>query len=97
MSVDGTQVLCELLEGNRRYVSNNQGYPNQSDDRRCDLLDAQSPQAIILGCSDSRVPPEIIFDQGLGDLFVIRVAGNVIDEIVLASVEYAVGTCILLC
>jgi len=69
MSVDGTQVLCELLEGNRRYVSNNQGYPNQSDDRRCDLLDAQSPQAIILGCSDSRVPPEIIFDQGLGDLF----------------------------
>jgi carbonic anhydrase len=63
--------------------------PNQTDERRDSLIGGQSPYTIILGCSDSRVPPEIIFDQGLGDLFVIRVAGNVIDDIVLASIEYA--------
>jgi len=85
----GEQALSQLLDGNRRYVELRRIHPNQSDDRRNSLLGGQHPQAIILGCSDSRVPPEIIFDQGLGDLFVVRVAGNVIDDIVLASIEYA--------
>jgi carbonic anhydrase len=85
----GDMALVELLEGNARYVGQRRLNPNQSDERRDSLIGSQSPHAIILGCSDSRVPPEIIFDQGLGDLFVIRVAGNVVDDIVLASIEYA--------
>jgi carbonic anhydrase len=85
----GARVLAELLEGNKRYIEKRRIYPNQSDDRRTSLVDSQSPHTIVLGCSDSRVPPEHIFDQGLGDLFVVRVAGNVIDDIVLASIEYA--------
>jgi carbonic anhydrase len=85
----GDMALVELLEGNVRYVKQKRLNPNQSDERRDSLIGGQSPYAIILGCSDSRVPPEIIFDQGLGDLFVIRVAGNVVDDIVLASIEYA--------
>ena len=78
-----------LLEGNSRYVEQRRISPNQSEERRNSLIGSQRPQAIILGCSDSMVPPEIIFDQGLGDLFVIRVAGNVVDDVVLASIEYA--------
>jgi carbonic anhydrase len=85
----GKDVLEVLLEGNRRYVNNLRKYPNQTQTKRLDLKKGQTPHTIILGCSDSRVPPEIIFDQGLGDLFVIRVAGNVIDDIVLGSIEYA--------
>jgi len=86
---DGDTVLEELLEGNRRYAEHQRTHPHLDDDRRLGLVAGQSPHTIILGCSDSRVPPEYIFDQGLGDLFVIRVAGNVIDDIVLASIEYA--------
>ena len=65
--------------------------PLLKDVDRRKLLDSegQNPFAVILGCSDSRIPPEVLFDQGLGDLFVIRVAGNIIDEVVLASIEYA--------
>lgn len=85
----GDEALAKLLEGNVRYVEQQRLNPNQSDERRDSLIGGQSPYAIILGCSDSRVPPEIIFDQGLGDLFVIRVVGNVVDDIVLASIEYA--------
>ena len=85
----GEEALAKLLEGNSRYVEQSRLNPNQSDERRDSLITGQSPYAIILGCSDSRVPPEIVFDQGLGDLFVIRVAGNVVDDIVLASIEYA--------
>lgn len=87
--ISGDQVLEQLLDGNQRYVEIRRRFPNESRERRLSLLEAQHPSAIILGCSDSRVPPEIIFDQGLGSLFVIRVAGNVVDEIVLASIEYA--------
>jgi carbonic anhydrase len=83
------EALTKLLKGNVRYVEQQRLNPNQTDERRDSLIGGQSPYAIILGCSDSRVPPEIIFDQGLGDLFVIRVAGNVVDDIVLASIEYA--------
>lgn len=85
------EALQRLQEGNQRYVSGWRLHPRQGADRRAELLPGQQPFAVVLTCSDSRVPPEIIFDQGLGDLFVIRVAGNVVDEIGLASVEYAVA------
>jgi carbonic anhydrase len=88
--VNGKIALNQLVEGNRRYVNNNRTYPNQSHSNRLFLKKGQKPHTVILGCSDSRVPPEHVFDQGFGDLFVIRVAGNVIDDIVLGSIEYAV-------
>ena len=85
------QALTQLLHGNERFVAGWPDHPNQSARRRREVSDAgQQPYATILTCADSRVPPEVIFDQGLGDLFVIRVAGNVLDEIVLGSIEYAV-------
>ena len=82
--------LQKLLEGNARYVASNLTHPNQSAERRDELSQGQHPFAIILSCADSRVPPEVVFDQGLGDLFVVRVAGNVADPVVMASIEYAV-------
>jgi len=87
--VNGKDGLGLLVEGNKRYVDNNRTYPNQSHSKRLALKKGQTPHTVILGCSDSRVPPEHVFDQGFGDLFVIRVAGNVIDDIVLGSIEYA--------
>ena len=89
-NLTGKQAIERLLEGNKRFVSSEMIYPNQKPQHRTELLKGQNPYAVVLGCSDSRVPPEIIFDQGLGDLFVIRVAGNVLDGIVLGSIEYAV-------
>lgn len=86
-------ALNRLMEGNKRYIAGKStcGWTaNPTDaERRKQLANTQKPFAIVLGCSDSRVPPEIIFDQRLGDLFVIRVAGNVIDDVVLGSIEYA--------
>lgn len=86
-------ALTRLMDGNKRYISGKStcGWTaNPTDaERRKQLANTQKPFAVILGCSDSRVPPEIIFDQRLGDLFVIRVAGNIIDDVVLGSVEYA--------
>lgn len=87
----GTEVLTELLEGNRRFSGYAPDYPNQSDERRRDAVRGQHPVAVVLGCSDSRVPPELIFDQGIGDLFVLRTAGHVVDDAVLGSMEYAVA------
>jgi carbonic anhydrase len=85
------QALTQLQRGNERFVAGWPDHPNQSARRRREVSDTgQQPYAIILSCADSRVPPEIIFDQGLGDLFVIRVAGNVLDEVVLGTIEYAV-------
>jgi carbonic anhydrase len=84
------QVLQKLIEGNKRFSSSKQSHPNQDRERRQELVKGQKPFAVIVGCSDSRIPPEIIFDQGLGDLFVIRVAGNVVDNVALGSIEYAV-------
>ncbi len=78
------------MDGNQHFVL---GQPAQKDTgavRRTELVNGQSPAAVVLSCSDSRVPPELIFDQGLGDIFVIRVAGNVADPVALGSVEYAV-------
>lgn len=81
--------LDRLITGNDRYVHDRLEHPNRTAERRESLVSSQSPFAVIIGCSDSRVPPEIIFDQGVGDLFVVRVAGNVIGPIELSSVEYA--------
>ena len=82
--------LDRLMKGNDRYVHDLLEHPNRTSERRESLVSSQAPFAAIVGCSDSRVPPEIIFDQGVGDLFVVRVAGNVIGPIELSSVEYAV-------
>ncbi len=84
-------AIDRLLTGNKRYISQKQIHPNQTLKRRAELCQGQFPFAVILGCSDSRIPPELIFDQGLGDLFVVRVAGNIIDNVVLGSIEYAVA------
>jgi carbonic anhydrase len=83
------EALQMLKAGNQRYVKTGLTHPHQTAQRRTDLKGGQAPFAIVLGCADSRVPPEVIFDQGLGDLFVIRVAGNIADDIVLGSIEYA--------
>ncbi len=85
------QALTQLLRGNERFVAGWPDHPNQSARRRREVSEAgQHPFAIVLSCADSRVPPEIVFDQGLGDVFVIRVAGNVLDEMILGTIEYAV-------
>jgi carbonic anhydrase len=86
----GLPPIARLLEGNIRYVESDLDHPHQSRKRLKEISDAQNPFAVVVSCSDSRVPPEIIFDQGLGDLFVIRTAGNVIGDYELASIEYAV-------
>ncbi len=84
------EALERLRAGNRRFVDGVRGQNGAADgDRRRQVADAQSPFAIVLGCSDSRVPAEIVFDQGLGDLFVIRVAGNIVAPSQVASVEFA--------
>ena len=82
--------LQRLVEGNQRYTKDQLLHADHSPDRRDSLLNAQKPFAAILGCSDSRVIPEVIFDQGLGDLFVVRVAGNIVGPIGLDSIDYAV-------
>lgn len=84
-------ALAQLLAGNARYVAGHPGHPHQDSARRAELAGGQKPFAVILGCSDSRTAPEILFDQGLGDLFVIRLAGNVVDDDALASIEFAVS------
>ena len=82
-------ALDRLREGNRRFVSEQHRTRRPGQSRRNELVEGQAPFAIILGCSDSRVPAEIVFDQGLGDLFVIRVAGNVVAPSQIGSVEFA--------
>ena len=88
--IDATTALERLREGNQRFVA---GQSRLTADalhaRRANLADGQEPFAVILGCSDSRVPVEIVFDQGLGDLFVIRVAGNIVAPSLVGSVEFA--------
>ncbi|MHC4150852.1 MAG: carbonic anhydrase [Planctomycetota bacterium] len=84
------EALKRLVEGNERFSKGMAFHPHEEREWRCSLSGGQEPFAIIVGCSDSRVPPGLIFDQGFGDLFVIRVAGNVIDPDVAGSVEYGV-------
>lgn len=83
------QTLQRLLEGNRRYATNKPTLDGSAR-RRIEVAAGQSPFAMILGCVDSRVPPELIFDQGLGNLFVIRTAGQVLDQAALGSLEFGV-------
>jgi carbonic anhydrase len=84
------QALARLREGNRRFIANVRGIDALlSQQRRANLVAGQNPFAIFLGCSDSRAPAEILFDQGLGDLFVIRIAGNIVAPSGVASIEFA--------
>ncbi|MCX6047213.1 MAG: carbonic anhydrase [Chloroflexi bacterium] len=88
--ISAREALERLREGNRRFVAELGGNGNHtSQTRRRELVSGQEPLAIILGCSDSRVPAEIVFDQGLGDLFVIRVAGNIVASSQVGSIEFA--------
>ena len=89
-SVAPAEAISKLEEGNGRYTSGNLQHPGQTAERRTELANTQHPFATIVSCSDSRVPPEIVFDQGLGDLFIVRVAGNVINDEGLGSIEYSV-------
>ncbi|WP_028803880.1 carbonic anhydrase [Streptomyces sp. 142MFCol3.1] len=84
-------ALAELLAGNRRYAAGTPRHPHQGRDRRRLLAAGQQPFAVVVGCIDSRVPPELVFDQGLGDLLCIRTAAQVLDEAGLASVQYGVA------
>jgi carbonic anhydrase len=86
---DANQALSLLRDGNRRFVAETHGAAPRGESRRREVAAAQEPFAIILGCSDSRVPAEIVFDQGLGDLFVIRVAGNIVAPSQIGSIEFA--------
>ncbi len=82
--------LATIIEGNERFMSNHPVHPDQTLNRLRSLEKGQKPFAVVISCSDSRVPPELIFDQGFGDLFIIRNAGNIIGDYELGSVEYAV-------
>ena len=86
-----TQALARLMAGNQRFQNDKSGHPHLDSKRRAELIGGQSPFAVILSCSDSRVPPELIFDQGLGDLFVVRLAGNTATRAGLESIDYAVS------
>jgi carbonic anhydrase len=88
-SISPQKALDILKAGNRRFMSSKLAHPRQNMNRVQSVSKAQHPVAIVLGCSDSRVPPEVVFDQGIGDLFIIRVAGNIADNAVLGSIEYA--------
>ncbi len=89
--IEALEVFRRLREGNARFISGEAGSEAATGHgRRVELANGQNPFAVILGCSDSRVPAEIVFDQGLGDLFVIRVAGNIVSPSQIGSVEFAV-------
>lgn len=101
-SAEGTLTpklaLEKLLKGNERFMGDELICPDRTSDRRLSIAAKQKPFAVILGCSDSRIPPEIVFDQGLGDLFVVRIAGNVIGGTEMDSIKYSVfhnGSCII--
>jgi len=83
------EAIEALLEGNRRFAAGRPEHPRRDAAHRAAVGGGQRPFAAVVSCSDSRVPPEIVFDQGIGDLFVVRSAGNLVDEFGLASIEYA--------
>lgn len=87
---DSDTVLNTLVEGNSRFASGSALHSHQDAARLSELANGQHPQAVVLSCSDSRVPTEIVFDQGLGDIFTIRTAGEILDTAVLASLDFAV-------
>lgn len=80
-----------LFDGNARYSTSKLQHPRQDRQRREEVAQGQKPFAVVVSCSDSRVPPEVVFDQGLGDLFVVRTAGHVVDSVALGSIEFAVA------
>ncbi|MFE9118314.1 carbonic anhydrase [Streptomyces sp. NPDC007172] len=84
-------ALETLLSGNQRFVTGSPDHPNQDATRRTEVVPGQNPFAVLFGCSDSRLAAEIIFDRGLGDLFVVRTAGHVVGPEVLGSIEYGVS------
>jgi len=88
--VDPNEAMVRLLEGNLRYVTEQVASADRGGVRRTEVAKGQHPFAAIVSCADSRVPPEIIFDQGLGDLFVVRIAGNLATDEAIGSIEYAV-------
>ncbi|MFD5075929.1 carbonic anhydrase [Streptomyces sp. NPDC058371] len=88
---DAPAALAELLAGNRRYAAGRSRHPDEGRARRQVLAAGQHPFAVVVACIDSRVPPELVFDQGLGDLLCIRTAGQVLDEAVLGSIQYGVA------
>nr|WP_304304219.1 carbonic anhydrase [Bifidobacterium catenulatum] len=90
--VEGTAngVWSRMLAGNRRFTEDKLEHPNRSVEARKAVIDTHEPDAAVLSCSDARVSPDIIFDAGIGDLFTVRTAGQVIDDAVIASLEYAV-------
>jgi methyl-accepting chemotaxis protein len=90
-NVNPEEALAKLKEGNARYVAGKPSHPNQDAARRASVAKAQNPFATVLTCSDSRVPAELLFDQGIGDTFVVRVAGNVSDQDEVGTIEYGVG------
>ena len=91
--INAAEALERLKKGNKRFIEGNRKEDQLSiEERRAKLLKGQKPFAVILGCSDSRVPAEIVFDQGLGTLFVIRIAGNVVAPSQIGSTEFAVAT-----
>lgn len=91
MMMTPDEVLARLKEGNARFMADKSEHPLQDEARREALVPGQAPWAIVLSCADSRVVPELAFDTGLGELFVVRVAGNVANTSSLASIEYAVA------
>jgi carbonic anhydrase len=91
MTPTPAKVWREMMRGNDRFVSGEPLHPRQDVERREELATAQAPSAVLFGCSDSRLAAEIIFDKGLGDLFVVRNAGQVISDSVIGSLEYAVA------
>jgi len=82
------ETLAHLRAGNEHHVQHKYQHPHETQARQAELVSGQHPEAQILSCADSRVPPELIFDQGLGDLFVVRVAGNIASDTELGSLEY---------
>lgn len=92
-NLSAKDAIQKLKDGNKRFVKVKSQHPDESKERRVEMLKGQHPFVVILSCSDSRVPPELIFDQGLGDIFEIRNAGNVLNEHVIGSIEYAVMHC----
>ncbi len=84
------EALKVLLDGNKEYVAEKFEQQNRTAKRRLEVAGGQHPFAVIVGCSDSRVPPEVIFNRGIGDLFVVRSAGHVVDDLSIGSIEYAV-------
>jgi len=90
VGVNADKALKMLLDGNQRFVTEQYADNNNGQIRRDELTKGQHPSAIIVSCSESRVPPELVFDEGLGDLFVVRTAGEVVDDVALGSIEYAI-------